>query len=457
MAKASKVWIDEWTPDEPSFWAKTGKKVAWRNLGWSILAENIGFSIWLVWSVVAARLKQVGFHYTTDQLFQLVAIPGLVGALLRFPYTFAVPKFGGRNWTVISALLLFIPTVSLMVFVNRPDTPFWLMAVVAATAGLGGGNFSSSMANISFFFPDKEKGFALGLNAAGGNVGVSTVQLLVPILVGYAFLPASAGKKLHLENAGLMWLPFIVLAVIGAFVFMNNLTSARSNFKEQMLVTQRRHTWVMSWLYIGTFGSFVGFSAAFPLLLKTQFPEVTTNLAFLGALVGSLARPLGGKLADRIGGAKVTFWNFAAMTLATVGLLYSLEVKAFGMFLFTFLTLFITTGLGNGSTFRMIPVIFRTFHAKRVEGQGEGALAEAMIVARRETAAVIGIVAAVGALGGYFIPRAFGASIKATGGATLAVSWFIAFYLTCVGTTWWCYLRRSFLTRRMPSLASAQA
>jgi len=255
----------------------------------------------------------------------------------------------------------------------------------------------------------------------------------------------------------LLWLPLIAIAVVGAFLFMNNLTSARSNFKDQLVVAQRGHTFVMAWLYIGTFGSFVGFSAAFPLLLKTQFPEVTTNLAFLGALVGSVARPVGGKLADRVGGAKVTFWNFVAMTCATIILLYSLEIKAFGLFLVAFLVLFVTTGVGNGSTFRMIPVIFRSFHAKRVQGQGEGALAEAMIVARRETAAVIGVVAAIGAMGGYFIPRSFGASIKATGGATLAVSWFIAFYLTCVGTTWWCYLRRSFLTSRMPSLAGVQA
>ena len=457
MEKRGKLWIDEWNPDDAVFWESKGKKVAWRNLAWSVLAENLGFSIWLIWSVVAARLKQVGFHYTTDQLFQLVAIPGLVGALMRFPYTFAVPKFGGRNWTVVSALLLFIPTLSLIYLVNQPDTPFWLMATAAATAGLGGGNFSSSMANISFFFPDKEKGFALGLNAAGGNIGVSTVQLLVPIVVGYALLPGSASKKLHLENAGLLWLPLIVIAALGAFFFMNNLSSARSNIKDQLIVAQRRHTWVMAWLYIGTFGSFVGFSAAFPLLLKTQFPEVNANLAFLGALVGSIARPMGGKLADRIGGAKVTFWNFVAMTGATAVLLYALEIKAFGLFLTAFLALFITTGIGNGSTFRMIPVIFRSFHMTRVQGQGEAAVAAAMVVARRETAAVIGVVSGIGALGGYFIPRSFGASIKATGGATLAVSWFIAFYLTCVGTTWWCYLRRSFLTGRMPSMASAQA
>ena len=254
-----------------------------------------------------------------------------------------------------------------------------------------------------------------------------------------------------------MWLPLIGIAVFGAYRYMNNLTTARSTFKDQLVIVGRKHTWVMSWLYIGTFGSFIGYSAAFPLLLKTQFPEMGVGLAFLGPLVGSLARPLGGLFADRLGGARVTFWNFVAMAAATIGVMYYVDINSFAGFLAMFLVLFVTTGVGNGSTFRMIPVIFRTFHSKRAQGQGDAALAEAMVVARRETAAVIGIVAAIGALGGYFIPRAFGASIKATGGATLAVSWFIAFYVTCVGTTWWCYLRRSFLTRRMPSLANAQA
>ena len=452
-----RYWISEWQPDDPAFWSGQGKRIAWRNLVWSILAENVGFSVWLVWSVVAARLKQQGFQYTTDQLFQLVAIPGLVGALMRFPYTFAVPRFGGRNWTIVSALLLLIPTTLLVYLVQRPETPFWLMACAAATAGLGGGNFSSSMANISFFFPDSEKGFALGLNAAGGNIGVSTVQLLVPIVVGFALLPGASAKGPHLENAGLMWLPLIVVAAIGASLFMNNLTTAKSSFKDQVIVAQRGHTWIMSWLYIGTFGSFVGFSAAFPLLLKTQFPEVTSNLAFLGALVGSVARPLGGKLADRLGGARVTFWNFVAMTLASLGLLWSLQTHSFEAFLTVFLLLFMTTGIGNGSTFRMIPVIFRTYHVLRAAGRGTEAEAAAIGVARRETAAVIGIAAAIGALGGYFIPRAFGASIKATGGPSLAITYFVAFYVTCVGTTWWCYLRRSFLTARLPSLAQAGA
>ncbi|HVV49209.1 MAG TPA: MFS transporter, partial [Polyangia bacterium] len=270
---ASKRWIADWNPEDEGFWRSTGRRIARRNLLWSIVAENLGFSIWLLWSVTAPRLPKVGFPYTTDQLFQLVALPGLVGALMRFPYTFAVARFGGRNWTIVSALLLLIPTVGLAALVGRPATPFWLMATVAATAGLGGGNFASSMANISFFFPDREKGWALGLNAAGGNVGVSTVQLLVPMLVGSAAvsfgLAAPHGAPpIYLPNAGLVWIPFVLLAAGGAALYMNNLSSARSTFRDQLAVTRHKHTWVMAWLYIGTFGSFIGYSAAFPLLLK---------------------------------------------------------------------------------------------------------------------------------------------------------------------------------------------
>jgi MFS transporter, NNP family, nitrate/nitrite transporter len=457
MTVERKHWIKNWNPDDDAFWQREGKAIAWRNLIWSIFAENIGFSVWLVWSVVAARLPKAGFAYTTDELFQLIAWPGLIGALMRFPYTFAVPRFGGRNWTVVSALLLLIPTLSLIVLVRDPTTPFWLMALAAASAGFGGGNFSSSMANISFFFPDREKGFALGLNAAGGNIGVSIVQFLVPLVIGYSLLPGGAGGELHLENAGLIWLPFILLSALGAFLFMDNLSEARSNFKDQVVVAQRRHTWIVAWLYVGTFGSFVGFSAAFPLLLKTQFPDAPGHLAFLGPLVGSVIRPIGGKLADRLGGAKVTFWNFAAMTLSSMFLLWALDKRDFGLFLGAFLALFVTSGVGNGSTFRMIPVIFRTLHLRRANEDSEAARIAALNVARRETAAVIGLVAALGAVGGYLIPRAFGAAIKATGSPALAIQYFVFFYLTCVATTWWCYLRRSLLISRLPNLAEARA
>src|SRR6266571_630673 len=259
MRKPNTNWISDWDPENEKYWNSKGKAIARRNLIWSIVAEHLGFSIWLVWSIVATKLPQAGFPFTTDQLFQLVALPGLIGSLMRFPYTFAVTTFGGRNWTIFSAAVLFIPTLALAYFVSQPDTPFWLMLLVASTAGLGGGNFASSMANISFFYPDRMKGWALGLNAAGGNIGVSGVQLITPALLG---------------------------------VGLNNLTTARSTFKDQFAIVGRKHTWIMSYIYIGTFGSFIGYSAAFPLLMKTQFPTVTVAIAFLGPLVGSLSRPV---------------------------------------------------------------------------------------------------------------------------------------------------------------------
>jgi NNP family nitrate/nitrite transporter-like MFS transporter len=444
----SRRWIDAWNPEDEAFWAQGGKRVARRNLIWSILAENIGFSVWLMWSVVATRLPAVGFRYTTEQLFALVSLPGLIGALARFPYTFAVPRFGGRNWTIVSVLILLVPTCALAVLVRRPDTPFWLMAIAAGSAGVGGGNFASSMANISFFFPDREKGLALGLNAAGGNIGVSTVQFLVPVVIG-------VGGGIHLENAGLLWLPAIAVAAIGACLFMDNLSSARSNLRDQLVVARNKHTWIIAFLYIGTFGSFVGYSAAFPLLLKTQFPEIGLKLAFIGPLLGSLARPIGGWLADRIGGGRVTLWNFVVMGLATAGVMHFADEHAFTGFLATFLALFVAAGVGNGSTFRMIPAIFR---AERMAGaRTDEEKAQAQVYARRDGAAVIGISSAVGALGGFFIPRSLGASIQATGGASSAFAAFFVVYLGCVAATWWHYRRTRFLMKHIPSLAHAKA
>src|SRR5215472_4843608 len=458
MRKYATTWISQWDPEDDRFWETEGRFIAKRNLFWSILAEHLGFSIWLIWSIVATKLPQAGFRYTTDQLFQLVALPGLVGALMRFPYTFAVPRFGGRNWTTASAALLFIPTIALAYFVARPDTPFWLMLAAAATAGLGGGNFASSMANISFFYPDRMKGWALGLNAAGGNIGVSGVQLLTPLLLGFAFvnlyLATPVAPGLYLQNAGLMWVLPLAIAVTGAMYYMNNLTSARSSFKDQLIIVRRKHTWVMSYLYIGTFGSFIGYSAAFPLLIKTQFPEVTVAIAFLGPLVGSLSRPLGGLLADKVGGAIVTFWNFVIMGAATVGVMYFVNMKDFQGFLTMFLILFVTTGIGNGSTYRMIPSIFREEKRRVAKNLDNVALAAALKAAGIESAAALGFIGAVGACGGYLIPRGFGASIAATGGPHLALVVFLAFYASCIALTWWYYLRKTFASIA-PSLAEA--
>jgi NNP family nitrate/nitrite transporter-like MFS transporter len=460
MRKQGSTWLSEWNPEDETFWKSTGQFIARRNLIWSIFAEHLGFSIWLLWSIVATKLPQAGFHYTTDQLFQLVALPGLIGSLIRFPYTFAVTTFGGRNWTIFSAAVLFIPTLALAYFVTQPDTPFWLMLLVAATAGLGGGNFASSMANISFFYPDRMKGWALGLNAAGGNIGVSGVQFLTPLLMGFGFVSlhqaSPVAGNLYLQNAGLMWLLPLAIAVTGAVLFMNNLTTARSTFKDQLVIVKRTHTWVMSYLYIGTFGSFIGYSAAFPLLIKTQFPEVTVAVAFLGPLVGSLSRPLGGLLADKIGGAIVTFWNFIAMGAATLGVMYFVDIKDFQGFLAMFLMLFVTTGIGNGSTYRMIPSIFREEKRRAAKGLGDAGLTAALKAASIESAAALGFIGAVGACGGYLIPRGFGASIAATGGPHLALAIFLAFYVTCILITWRYYLRKAPLASGAPSLAEAR-
>jgi NNP family nitrate/nitrite transporter-like MFS transporter len=453
------TWISDWNPEDEKFWNAKGKFIARRNLIWSIVTEHIGFSVWLIWSIVATKLPQAGFHYTTDELFQLVALPGLIGSLMRFPYTFAVTTFGGRNWTIFSAAVLFVPTLCLAYFVSHPETPFWLMLLVASFAGLGGGNFASSMANISFFYPDRMKGWALGLNAAGGNIGVSSVQLLTPILMGVGLInlyQATPVGGVYLQNAGLMWVLPIAIAVFGAIFFMNNLTSAKASIKNQLAIVKQKHTWIMSYIYIGTFGSFIGYSAAFPLLIKTQFPTITIAIAFLGPLVGSLARPFGGLIADKVGGAIVTFWNFIAMAAATIGVLYFVGTKDFTGFLVMFLILFATTGFGNGSTYRMIPSIFREENLRKARGQGEAARALALKAASIQSGAAVGFIGAIGAVGGFLIPLGFGKSIAVTGGPQLALVIYLLFYGICLATTWWFYLRRAPESSGAPSLAEAR-
>jgi len=459
MSSENPTWISDWNPEDPKFWESKGKFVARRNLIWSIVAEHIGFSVWAIWSIVAAKLPAAGFHYSTDELFQLVAFPGLIGALMRFPYTFAVTTFGGRNWTIFSAAVLLVPTLCLAYFVSHPETPFWLMLLVASTAGLGGGNFASSMANISFFYPDRMKGWALGLNAAGGNIGVSSVQLLTPILMGVGlinFYQATPVGGFYLPNAGLMWLLPIAIAVFGAVFFMNNLSTAKASISNQLAIVKRKHTWIMSYIYIGTFGSFIGYSAAFPLLIKTQFPQVTIAIAFLGPLVGSLVRPIGGLLADKFGGAILTFWNFIAMAAATIGVLYFVGIKDFTGFLVMFLILFATTGIGNGSTYRMIPSIFREQNLHKARGKGEAARAEALKTASIESGAAVGFIGAIGAVGGFLIPLGFGKSIAMTGGPQLALMIYLGFYAICLATSWWFYLRKGPQSASAASLAEAR-
>ncbi|WP_432562935.1 MFS transporter [Kineococcus sp. SYSU DK003] len=422
-------WVDDHDPEDVVQWESTGRSTAKRNLWLSIFAEFLGFSVWQLWTIVTPSLNGAGFSLSADQMFWLIAVPNLVGATLRFPYTFAVPRFGGRNWTIVSALLLVLPCAGLAVVVQNPQTPFWVMVLVAATAGVGGGNFASSMANISFFYPEREKGAALGLNAAGGNLGVAVVQLAVPIIV-------VVGGGLALERAGLVVIPLAVLAAVLAWRYMDNLSTARADFAGYAAAVRNKHTWIISFLYIGTFGSFIGYAGVFPTLIKQEFPEVgftwgfvglpqvPLTLAFLGALVGSLARPSGGKLADRLSGANVSVAAYLVMALGAVGVIVSLQAGTFAGFFLSFLVLFVASGVGNGSVYRMIPAIFRA-----------GVAPEEMVLAKRQAAACIGIAAGIGAYGGFVIPRVFAASLSGSGSLQPALLGFIAFYAVCAVVT----------------------
>lgn len=447
--------IRDWHPEDIAFWAQTGNRIANRNLAISIPALLLAFAIWMMFSAVTINLPQIGFDFTTDQLFWLAALPGLSGATLRIFYSFVVPLFGGRRWTAIATASLLVPSVWLGMAVQDPSTPYWHFVAIAVLCGLGGGNFASSMSNISFFYPKARQGFALGMNAGLGNLGVSVTQLVIPLVIaGAVFGPLAGGPQatadggsLYLQNAGFIWVPFLLLCTLAAWFGMNDLTAARSSFNEQAVIFRRKHNWLMCWLYIGTFGSFIGFSAGFPMLIKTQFPDVNPMAyAFLGPLVGALMRSLGGWLSDKLGGALLTFWVFALMIGAVFAVLHFLpsgtDAGNFHGFLASFMALFVLTGIGNASTFRMIPVIFRTLHERWSSGKDEAAQAAARRQAGIESAAVIGFSSAIGAYGGFFIPKSYGSSIAMTGGPEMALYGFIAFYATCLALTWRYYYRR---------------
>lgn len=544
-------WIDDWRPEDPEFWDGTGKKIAWRNLVSSVLCEHIGFSIWVLWSVFVLFLPGGQYGISTDALtaagqkFLLTSLPAGLGSGVRLPYTLAVARFGGRNWTVVSALLLLIPTVASALYLT-PAASFDTLLVLAAITGLGGGNFASSMTNINAFYPQRLKGWALGLNAGGGNLGVAVVQL-----VGLLVL-ATAGAT-HPRYVLAIYIPLIVVAAFGAYLTMDNLGHVKNDKHAMRDVCRDPHTWVMSFLYIGTFGSFIGFGFAFGQVLSTQFPThffgmknvlstvaathtpvsdalfhttwfknpqgtmywdvahhkavaikslahwvkgsainpathkpvVTfTNpsthetisvltakldpktydtsasaaaaavkighkvdptqvayLTFLGPLIGSLIRPVGGWFADRWGGALTTFINFIAMTGAAVLVLVASYERSLPLFLLSFVALFILSGIGNGSTYKMIPTIFRS---KAQLAVADGTDPErANTDARRLSGALIGIAGAIGAFGGVLVNMAFRESFLRSGNGNAAYVAFIAFYVACVALTWFVYLRTS--------------
>jgi NNP family nitrate/nitrite transporter-like MFS transporter len=462
VGKLGPAIIEDWRPEDKKFWDETGRAIARRNLWISIPALLLAFAVWMVWSVVVAKLPAVGFKFTTDQLFWLAAMPGLSGATLRIFYSFMPPIFGGRLWTSIATWSLMIPAVGIGLAVQNTDTPYIFFLALALLCGFGGGNFASSMANISFFFPKSEKGNALALNAGLGNLGVSVVQFVIPLVItagvfgwlgGDPQTAAEAGgtTKLWLQNAGFVWVPFIALSATAAWFGMNDIADMKASFADQAVIFQRKHNWIMSWLYTGTFGSFIGYSAGFPLLAKTQFPEVDSlKLVFLGPLVGAVSRSATGWMSDKYGGGRVTFWVFVLMIAAVGGVLYFLGVKdqpyAFTGFFAMFMVLFFATGVGNASTFQMIPAIMR---AEMPRLEPKLTPADRLRQAEMESAAIIGFTSAVAAYGAFFIPKSYGSSIAITGGPEAALWCFMLFYVTCVVVTWFYYTRRGGLLREI--------
>ena len=436
--RRGKHWITDWRPEDLTFWNSGGDRIARRNLWFSVITEHIGFSVWSLWSVLVLFLG-ANYHIDPAGKFLLTAIPTLVGAVLRLPYTFAVAKFGGRNFTIISALLLLLPCVFITI-VLKPGVSYSTLIIAAAVAGVGGGNFASSMTNINAFYPQRLKGWALGLNAGGGNLGVAVVQLIGLLVL------ATAGAT-HPRVMVAVYIPLIVLAAIGAALTMDNLAVA-SNAKGAMRrVCRDKNTWIIALLYIGTFGSFIGFGFAFGQVLQVQFkvtfstPIKAAYLTFLGPLLGSLVRPYGGKLADRFGGAKVSFYNFIAMALGAALVLAAALAKSLPLYLIGFILLFIFSGVGNGSVYKMIPAIFKAKAALRVAAGADHELEAAQ--SQRLSGALIGVAGAIGAFGGVLVNLAFRQSFLATKSANAAYIAFIAFYALCFVLTYFVYLRKS--------------
>ncbi|MCB2212274.1 antiporter [bacterium] len=514
-----------WNPEDSSFWEATGKRIANRNLWISVPSLLCAFAVWLFWSIIIVQMDNLGFSFSTSQLYTLPAIAGLAGATLRIPNSFLIGISGGRIVIAVTTGLLLLPAFGTGMALPDPTTPFTTFAVLAALSGIGGGNFASSMSNISFFFPKRIQGVALGINAGLGNIGVSVMQVLLPFVMTlglFSFatgtgmtLPAAtsgmeAGQTVWIQNAGYVWVPFLLLltflawfgmstmpghgsgsspAAIGRVLWLKLLGFAaagiglylliglnvsmwivlpvtiiltlllmrfltprpvRENLNSQFKIFRNGHTWSMTWLYVMTFGSFIGFSAAFPKLIQDVFgtlPDGGVNpnapnpfaYAWLGPLVGSLARPVGGWISDKWGGAKVTQWDTVVMIAATVGvglLVYQARSAAspetyFFPFLVLFLVLFVTTGIGNGSTFQMVPGIFRP----------------------EQAGPVLGWTSAVAAYGAFIIPKIFGSTIE-DGQPEVAFYGFAVYYLSCLFLNWVLYARRGVA---LPQFAGASS
>lgn len=512
--------LEKWTVEDPSFWESEGKKIATRNLWISIPCLLCGFSIWMFWSIITTKMQELNFVFNPDpatnkaMLYTLISVAGLTGATLRIPNSFFVALSGGRNAVAMTTALLILPALGLGIALRSTGTPYSTFVLLSALSGIGGGAFASSMSNISLFFPKRMQGTALGLNAGLGNLGVSIMQVLLPFVMTFGMFGAIGGdawtktkivngisvlSSVWIQNSGFVWIPVLLILVIMAWFFMNNLAvhkvgstltafgkmlyllmlayaasalglylligwkwsmwivlpitiiltlilmkylspaKIKTNLTNQFVIFKEKHNWVMTWLYVMTFGSFIGYSAAFPKLIQDVFgylPDGSPNpnapnpfaFAWLGPLVGSLIRPLGGWLSDKFGGAKVTQWDTIAMVFAALGAAFVVKAALgspepeiyFLPFLLCMLLLFVTSGIGNGSTFRMIPIIFEPKHA----------------------GPVLGWTSAIAAYGSFIIPLVFGAQIKAKT-PQFAFYGFAIYYLSCLVVNWWYYARKN--------------
>ncbi|MFQ5874238.1 MAG: nitrate/nitrite transporter [Dehalococcoidia bacterium] len=449
-------WIDEWDPEDPGFWERTGKRIAWKNLVISIPALHLGFAVWLLWSAVVVNLNNVGFDFTVGELFWLAAVPGITGPTLRIPHSFFPSKAGGWVVHIVSVGSLLIPTIWMVIALRDPNTSWGTFMIIGALCGFGGGNFASSMSNISSFFPTKQQGLGLGLNAGLGNLGVSTVQFVTRFVIGAGVFGALAGgsmlyeegkfvddvwtitqggvvKDAWLSNAAIVWVIPVIIVLIAAILFMNSIRSFSIPLKEQFQIFKLKHNWVMTWLYTMAFGSFIGYSAAFPLTIKVVYgdlPDAPDGLAlqyaFLGPLIGSLIRPVGGWLSDMFTGAKVTLVAGIGLIAASLGVTaftHPTDMGTFPYFLGLFLVMFMCTGLLNGSTFRMIGVIMQfTFQTR---------------------GPVLGWTSSIAAYGAFIIPIVFKFAIEGTDAPDIGLYIFVVYYAISMVLLGYFYLRKS--------------
>ncbi|EHA15742.1 antiporter [Halomonas sp. HAL1] len=516
--------IEKWNVEDAQFWEQEGKHIANRNLWISIPSLLMGFAVWMMWGMITTQMQNLGFSFTVNQLFSLTALAGLAGATLRIPASFMIRIAGGRNTIFLTTALLMIPAAGTGIALMNPDTPFWVFQALALLSGIGGGNFACSMSNISTFYPSKQQGYALGMNAGLGNFGVTAMQVVIPLVMTVGIFGAIAGSPMELQsasgtligrieagtdtwiqNAGFIWLVFLIPLAFAGWFGMNNLRTItpnpgsplaafgkilglygvglvtaivgmlalgwlnmwialpltivltlvllrlipgdiKPNIQKQFAIFTNKHTWSMTILYILTFGSFIGFSAALPLsinvifgnmmeatadgtLIRVANPEAPSALtwAWIGPFVGALIRPLGGWISDKVGGSIVTQIISAVMVVASIATGYVMMLaynaadpnQFFWLFLLLFIVLFAASGIGNGSTFRSIGVIFD----------------------QQQKGPVLGWTSAVAAYGAFIAPRVMGEQIQA-GTPELAMYGFAVFYAICLVINWWFYLRK---------------